>query len=211
MIKTKGADGTSAVTFTLDPRVGARVAVLCGEWNGWALDAHVMEQDEGGGFSVTVVLEPGRRYRFRYLLDGERWENDWEADAYEANDFGEEDSIVDLTGVGGVAGEIDTPAPPPAQAPPAKAATTKEAPKKAPAKRAPVKKAAAKATGARPGAEGAAAAPATAGATPATTGTAPAPIAAPAEVPVAKPAAGTKSASTKKAAKKAAKKGLEEH
>ena len=104
------------MTFTLDPRVGARVAVVCGEWNGWVRDVHVMERDDRGGFSLTIALEPGRRYRFRYLLDGERWENDWEADAYEPNDFGEDDSIVDLT-VG--AGEEATGGP---GAPPRKAA-----------------------------------------------------------------------------------------
>ena len=39
----------------------------------------------------------GRRYRFRYLLDGRRWENDWEADDYVDNDHGGQDSVVDLT------------------------------------------------------------------------------------------------------------------
>ncbi|MDX1655300.1 MAG: isoamylase early set domain-containing protein, partial [Candidatus Competibacteraceae bacterium] len=35
-----------------------------------------------GSFTVTVNLESGKEYQFRYLLDGERWENDWEADKY---------------------------------------------------------------------------------------------------------------------------------
>jgi hypothetical protein len=38
----------------------------------------------------------GRRYRFRYLLDGERWANDGAADDYVANDFGVDDSVIDL-------------------------------------------------------------------------------------------------------------------
>jgi hypothetical protein len=45
---------------------------------------------------VTVDLEAGRAYRFRYLLDGERWDNDWAADAYIPNSFGGDDSVVDL-------------------------------------------------------------------------------------------------------------------
>ena len=56
-----------------------------------------MHRDAEGGFSVTVGLDAGRAYRFRYLLDGQRWDNDWAADAYQANDFGGDDSVVDLT------------------------------------------------------------------------------------------------------------------
>jgi hypothetical protein len=46
---------------------------------------------------VTVDLAAGRAYRFRYLLDGQRWDNDWAADAYVPNSFGGDDSVVDLT------------------------------------------------------------------------------------------------------------------
>ena len=46
---------------------------------------------------MTVDLEAGQAYRFRYLLDGQRWDNDWAADAYQPNDFGGDDSVVDLT------------------------------------------------------------------------------------------------------------------
>jgi len=56
-----------------------------------------MHRDAQGGFSVTVDLDAGRAYRFRYLLDGQRWDNDWAADAYQHNDFGGDDSVVDLT------------------------------------------------------------------------------------------------------------------
>jgi hypothetical protein len=56
-----------------------------------------MRRDAEGGFSLTADLEAGRTYRFRYLLDGERWDNDWAADAYVPNSFGGDDSVVDLT------------------------------------------------------------------------------------------------------------------
>ena len=48
---------------------------------------------------MTVDLDAGRAYRFRYLIDGQRWDNDWAADAYVPNDFGGDDSVVDLTGL----------------------------------------------------------------------------------------------------------------
>ena len=97
MIKSRAAKGKARVTFTIDPEVGAEAAAVCGEWNGWSADADVMHRDAEGGFSVTVDLDAGRAYRFRYLLDGQRWDNDWAADAYVANDFGGDDSVVDLT------------------------------------------------------------------------------------------------------------------
>jgi 1,4-alpha-glucan branching enzyme len=97
MIKSRGAKGKARVTFTVDPRTDARTAVVCGEWNDWSADADVMRRDAEGAFSLTVDLDAGRAYRFRYLLDGQRWDNDWAADAYVRNDFGGDDSVVDLT------------------------------------------------------------------------------------------------------------------
>ena len=97
MIKSRGAKGKARVTFTVDPQVGARTAAVCGEWNDWSAGADVMHRDAEGGFSLTVGLDAGRAYRFRYLLDGQRWDNDWAADAYQPNDFGGDDSVVDLT------------------------------------------------------------------------------------------------------------------
>ena len=74
---------------------------------------------------MTVSLNAGRAYRFRYLL-GQRWDNDWAADAYQPNDFGGDDSVVDLTAL--------AEAVPPAAK---KETAKKETPKKAPAKEAP--------------------------------------------------------------------------
>jgi hypothetical protein len=79
-------------TFQLPATVGERVA-LVGEMNGWSSTAHPMRRD-GSWFTVTVDLEPGRTYRYRYLVDGARWENDWAADAYVPNAFGAEDSVA---------------------------------------------------------------------------------------------------------------------
>ena len=94
MIKSRGSDGRSSVTFVLDPGVEATRASVCGEWDGWAIEAHPMERAAEGGFRLTVELPAGRSYRFRYLLDGERWENDWAADAYVPLQAGARDSGV---------------------------------------------------------------------------------------------------------------------
>jgi 1,4-alpha-glucan branching enzyme len=97
VIKSRRAKGKASVVFSLDPRVGAKSAAVCGEWNHWSDNVDLMRRDSKGGFSLRVTLEAGRTYRFRYLLDGERWENDWAADAYVPNDFGGDDSVLDLT------------------------------------------------------------------------------------------------------------------
>jgi len=124
VIKSRAAKGRARVTFTVDPRAGAQAAAVCGDWNGWSAGADVMRRDAEGGFRVTVELDAGRAYRFRYLLDGQRWDNDWAADAYVANDFGGDDSVVDLTA-------LAEAVPPAARRPPAKKTAPAQAAKKA--------------------------------------------------------------------------------
>ena len=87
-------DGTCKVTFELPAAVGAELAHVCGDFNDWSRTATPMTRRRDGSFRVAVVLEPGRDHRFRYLLDGVRWENDWAADGYVPNDHGGDDSVV---------------------------------------------------------------------------------------------------------------------
>ena len=82
------------VTFRLAAETGAQRVNLAGEFNAWNETSHPMKQLKNGDFSITVTLEAGQSYRFRYLLDGERWENDWDADTYLPNPMGTEDSVV---------------------------------------------------------------------------------------------------------------------
>jgi len=56
-----------------------------------------MKKQKDGSFKLVLDLEIGRSYQFRYLLDDNRWENDWNADKYERSDFGNcENSVIDL-------------------------------------------------------------------------------------------------------------------
>lgn len=91
-------DGSVVTTFRVPNLGGATSASVVGEFNGWSTTANPMEPD-GDWFVTQIRLEPGRTYRFRYLLDGSRWENDWAADAYAPNEFGGDDSVLDLTNV----------------------------------------------------------------------------------------------------------------
>jgi len=97
MKKTYSPKGRSCkVTFDLPSEVAAKEASLCGEFNGWDPLKHPMKKKRNGGFSVTVSLKPGQEYRFRYFVDGKRWENDWAADRYAPNKFGDDDSVVSV-------------------------------------------------------------------------------------------------------------------
>ncbi len=53
-----------------------------------------MKKLKSGDFKVTLKLHKDREYRFRYLIDSNRWENDWHADQYVPNTFGCDDSLV---------------------------------------------------------------------------------------------------------------------
>lgn len=86
--------GTVDVTFSLPADVQAGTVALCGEFNAWSADDTWLERGSDGSWRVTVPLEPGRSYRYRYLLDGQRWENDWRADRYVPNPLGSTDSVV---------------------------------------------------------------------------------------------------------------------
>ena len=159
MIKSRGAKGKARVTFTIDPRVGAQVAAVCGEWNDWSPGADTMHRDAEGGFTVTVDLDAGRTYRFRYLLDGQRWDNDWAADAYVRNDFGGDDSVVDLTALAEAVPPATRKAP--ARRTPAKEAAVQEAEAVPPtARKAPARKTPARGTRAKEAAEAGAVSPA---------------------------------------------------
>ena len=92
MKKTPTLNGKTSVTFELPPVIAATSAAVYGDFNGWQ-DGKPMKRRRDGSFSATLRLGPGR-YRFRYLLDNERWENDWAADAYEPNGFGSDDSVL---------------------------------------------------------------------------------------------------------------------
>jgi len=96
MITRDPGPGVVTVTFGLPACTGALRASLCGDFNDWSQDAHPMTRQDDGSFSTSLRLDTGRRWRFRYLVDGDRWENDWAADDYEPNAFGGQDSVVDL-------------------------------------------------------------------------------------------------------------------
>jgi 1,4-alpha-glucan branching enzyme len=86
------------VTFELPSCLWVERANLVGEFNAWDTTATPMTRSRAdANWKVSVELEVGQRYRFRYLVDGNEWLNDWHADDYVENPYGSDDSVVDLT------------------------------------------------------------------------------------------------------------------
>ena len=84
------------VTFKCENEEQGQSAVLAGEFNDWSLTATPMKKLKDGSFSVTLSLPAGQHYRFRYVLDGNVWVNDSQADGYAPNEYGEANSVLTL-------------------------------------------------------------------------------------------------------------------
>ena len=93
--------GLVRVTFELPSTVWAERVNLVGEFNDWdTLSTPMTRKRADANWEVIIELETGRRYRFRYLVDGIEWLNDWHADDFIENLYGSDDSVVDLTEFG---------------------------------------------------------------------------------------------------------------
>lgn len=73
---------------------GAETVYLVGDFNDWDESATPMKGLKNGTFKISLNLEPDREYQFRYLVNGNQWHNDWEADKYVANPFSGDNSVV---------------------------------------------------------------------------------------------------------------------
>lgn len=82
------------VTFKYRNPENAGTAALAGEFNNWSLQENTMKKLKNGSFSVTLSLPAGNSYLFRYVLDGNTWVNDEDANSYVPNEFGEDNSVI---------------------------------------------------------------------------------------------------------------------
>lgn len=87
---------TCKVTFELPAEAtrNVKTVALVGDFNNWSHTEHFFKLNKDGLYSITIELEQGREYQFRYLMDESRWENDWAADKYQTSSFGNCDNSV---------------------------------------------------------------------------------------------------------------------
>ncbi|MFN1836172.1 isoamylase early set domain-containing protein [Balneola sp. MJW-20] len=83
------------VTLTLPNEWADSEVAVAGDFNDWDVKADKLEQKKNG-WTTTLRLKPESTYKFKYYIDGERWENDDSADQYVANEFGTEDSVLEV-------------------------------------------------------------------------------------------------------------------
>jgi len=101
MNKKYAANGeTCTVTFNLPAEAvhGGQSVMLLGDFNEWSVtNGIVLKQKKDGSFEAKLKLETGQRYEFRFLVDGERWENAWDADDYVPSPYeGIDNGVVEV-------------------------------------------------------------------------------------------------------------------
>jgi 1,4-alpha-glucan branching enzyme len=84
------------VTFKLskEEAKAAQEVCLVGDFNDWDETSTPMKKLKNGSFTATLNLPKDSKHQFRYLLDKQEWENDWEADAYVPSPISLEDNSV---------------------------------------------------------------------------------------------------------------------
>ena len=88
---------TCKVTFRIPKEIGKdfKTASLVGDFNNWDHNADKMKKlKKDGAFSATLELDKGREYQFRYLLDGQHWTNEADADKQVTTHFGDSENSV---------------------------------------------------------------------------------------------------------------------
>ena len=74
----------------------ASSVLVLGDFNNWQVGETPLKKAKTGAWSVTLDLETGKDYQFRYLVDGTNWENDPEADKFIASGLGSENSVLSI-------------------------------------------------------------------------------------------------------------------
>jgi hypothetical protein len=85
--------GYVRVVFELPSCVWADRIYLTGDFNEWRQNDIGLRQNRRGVWQATLDLPAGRKYEFRYVVDGQ-WRTDSHADGFTDNGYGSQNSIV---------------------------------------------------------------------------------------------------------------------
>jgi 1,4-alpha-glucan branching enzyme len=90
------AENLCKVTFRLPKEAAqnAKTATVVGDFNNWDPTEHKMKKLKNGDFTLTLDLPCNREYSFRYLIDANRWEDDWFADKYVPHESDTDNSVL---------------------------------------------------------------------------------------------------------------------
>ncbi len=82
------------VTFSVPEGLWASALYLVGDFNEWHNTSHPFGRTGADGWTITVNLEIGHAYQFRYRCEADHWLNDAHADAYVYNTYGGDNFVV---------------------------------------------------------------------------------------------------------------------
>ena len=74
---------------------GAQSVALVGDFNGWDPTRTPLARRDGGVWTATLTLPPGR-YHYMFLIDGQRWVSDPLAEETSLDGFGSRNSVLDV-------------------------------------------------------------------------------------------------------------------
>lgn len=67
---------------------------LVGDFNDWDETTTEMTKNSKGEYRANLELAPDSEFQYRYLINGETWYNDWNADLYYPNNQGGDNCVV---------------------------------------------------------------------------------------------------------------------
>lgn len=88
-----------------EPKVFVRLVLLqpeaqsvsvAGDFNGWNPGQTKLERSEGGVWTATIPLRPGR-YQYMFVIDGKQWIADPLAGEASGDGFGSENAVLDVS------------------------------------------------------------------------------------------------------------------
>lgn len=100
MLKKKFLKTKCKVEFIFPASAASNIdtITLVGDFNDWnENDTPLAPKGQKGDYAVTLDLNLNESYQFRYLVNGEEWRNDWDADAYAPNPYNGDNSVVNTT------------------------------------------------------------------------------------------------------------------
>ena len=74
---------------------GAQSVSVAGDFNGWNPSRTSMERSDGGVWTTTIRLKPGR-YQYMFVIDGKQWLADPLATEDAGDGFGSQTAVLDV-------------------------------------------------------------------------------------------------------------------
>ncbi len=74
----------------------ARSVSVAGDFNGWNPGQTQLERSEGGMWTATIALKPGR-YQYMFVIDGKQWIADPLATEDAGDGFGSQNAVLDVS------------------------------------------------------------------------------------------------------------------